>query len=314
MTRPELAGAPHIHGPLTTQYLMCSTILALIPALAVGIMLLGLRALLVTGVCISAAIASEWLWDLANHRQTVQDGSAVLTGLLLAMTLPASVSFPLAAAGAVFAVVVMKALGGALGRNVCNPALAARAMMLLVAPREMTCYFVPGSDTVTAATPLHQMVRPALPDVSLWDAFWGNIPGSIGEVSALALLLGGAFLVWRRVITLHIPLSYLGTAAVLTLLFYRTEEPLLWMLYQLLCGGLMLGAIFMATDYATCPVTPWGKVLYGMGCGALTVLLRYESLYPEGVSYAILLMNGFSWLLTRHTIPHRFGTAGEVSL
>lgn len=314
MTRPELAGAPHIHGPLTTQYLMCNTILALIPALAVGIMLLGLRALLVTGVCISAAIASEWLWGLMNHRQTVQDGSAVLTGLLLAMTLPASVSFLLAAAGAVFAVVVMKALGGALGRNICNPALAARAMMLLVAPREMTCYFVPGSDTVTAATPLHQMVRPALPDVSLWDAFWGNIPGSIGEVSALALLLGGAFLVWRRVITLHIPLSYLGTVAVLTLLFYRTEEPLLWMLYQLLCGGLMLGAIFMATDYATCPVTPWGKVLYGMGCGALTVLLRYESLYPEGVSYAILLMNGFSWLLTRHTIPHRFGTAGEVSL
>ena len=164
-----------------------------------------------------------------------------------------------------------------------------------------------GMDAVTTATPLHHMVMPALPEQSLMDMFLGNTPGSIGEVSALLLLLGGAYLVWRRVISLRIPLSYLGTVAVLTLIFHKTDSALMWMAYSLLSGGVMLGAIFMATDYATSPVTPVGQIVYGVGCGVLTVIFRYFGLFPEGVTYAILIMNGLSWAIDRYTPPVRYG-------
>ena len=285
-----VASSPHIRGNFRTNRIMLDVVLALLPALAVGIWMLGIRALLVTLLCIVSAVAAEWLFSLVTKtRNTVVDGSAVVTGLLLAMTLPASVPYWLAAAGSVFAIIFVKALWGGLGQNIFNPALAARAAMLLIFPVGMTRYA--GVDGVTAATPLHHMVMPALPEESILDMFLGNCPGSIGEISALALLLGGAYLVVRKVISIRIPAAYLGTVAVLTLVFHKTDAPVEWMLYHLFSGGLMLGAIFMATDYATSPATAVGQIVYGIGCGALTVVFRYFGLFPEGVTYAILLMN-----------------------
>ena len=301
-----VASSPHIRGNFRTNRIMLDVVLALLPALAVGIWMLGIRALLVTLLCIVSAVAAEWLFSLVTKtRNTVVDGSAVVTGLLLAMTLPASVPYWLAAAGSVFAIIFVKALWGGLGQNIFNPALAARAAMLLVFPVGMTRYA--GVDGVTAATPLHHMVMPALPEESILDMFLGNCPGSIGEISALALLLGGAYLVVRKVISIRIPVAYLGTVAALTLVFHKTDAPVEWMLYHLFSGGLMLGAIFMATDYATSPATAVGQIVYGIGCGALTVVFRYFGLFPEGVTYAILLMNACVWVIDRHTAPRRFG-------
>ena len=176
---------------------------------------------------------------------------------------------------------------------------------MLIAPKYMVRFL--SVDGVTEATPLHHMVMPALPEESVLDMFLGNCPGSIGELSALALILGGIYLVYRKVISPRIPVAYLGTVAVLTLVFSKTESPVLWMLYSLFSGGVMLGAIFMATDYATSPVTAKGQVIYGIGCGALTVIFRYFGLFPEGVTYAILLMNALVWIIDRYTAPRRFG-------
>ncbi len=311
-----VASSPHIRGNFRTNRIMLDVVLALMPAFAVGVWKLGPRALLVTLVSVGCAVAAEWLYGLQTHtRNTIVDGSAVVTGLLLAMTLPASAPLWQTALGSVFAIVVVKSLCGGLGQNVFNPALAGRALMMLVAPAGLTRYYAFGSDAVTAATPLHHMVMPALPEESVMDMFLGNCPGSIGETCALALLLGGAYLVYRKVISLRIPVAYLGTVAVLTLVFSRGQDPVQWMLYSLLSGGVMLGAIFMATDYATSPVTPRGQIVYGIGCGALTVFFRYFGLFPEGVTYAILIMNAFVWTIDRYTAPRRFGIkkGGAVS-
>ena len=303
-----VASSPHIRGNFRTNRIMLDVVLALLPSLLVGIWVLGIRALLVTLTSVAAAMAAEWLYSVVTKsRNTVVDGSAMVTGLLLAMTLPASVPYWLVVVGNVFAIVIVKALCGGLGQNIFNPALAARAFMLLIYPVGMVRYYALGADAVTAATPLHHMVMPALPEESLLDMFLGNCPGSIGELSALALLLGGAYLVWRKVISLRIPVAYLGTLAVLTLVFHKTDNALNWMLYSLLSGGVMLGAIFMATDYATSPATAKGQIIYGIGCGVLTVVFRYFGLFPEGVTYAILIMNALVWVIDRHTAPTRFG-------
>ena len=304
-----VASSPHIRGNFRTSRIMLDVVLALLPALLVGIFMQGWRAAVVTVLCMATAVFTEWLYSqLTRSRNTTKDCSCLVTGLLLAMTLPVSVPYWLAVLGSAFAIFVVKCLCGGLGQNVFNPALAARAMMLLVYPLGMTRYVASGVDAVSSATPLHHMVMPALPEQSLWDMFLGNCPGSIGELSALALLLGGGYLVVRRVISPRIPLSYLGTVAVLTLVFARTDNPVSWMLYSLCSGGVMLGAIFMATDYATSPATPRGQLVYGVGCGVLTVVFRYFGLFPEGVTYAILLMNGLVWFIDRHTPLRRFGT------
>ena len=301
-----VASSPHIRGNFRTNRIMLDVVLALLPGLGVGIVRFGLNALLVTLVSIAAAVAAEWLYSVVTKtRNTTVDGSAVVTGLLLAMTLPATVPVWQAAVGSVFAIIIVKALCGGLGQNIFNPALAARAFLLLVWPVSLTRFS--GVDGVTAATPLHHMVMPALPEETVMDMFLGNCPGSIGEISALALLLGGVYLVARKVISVRIPAAYLGTVAVLTLVFHKTDAPVQWMLYSLFGGGVMLGAIFMATDYATSPATPAGQIVYGIGCGALTVLFRYYGLFPEGVTYAILIMNAFVWVIDRHTAPRRFG-------
>ena len=301
-----VASSPHIRGNFRTNRIMLDVMLALTPALAVGVWKFGLRALAVTFLCIACAVVTEYLFSLVTKtRNTVVDCSAAVTGMLLAMTLPATVPYWQAGLGSVFAILFVKALWGGLGQNVFNPALAARAFLLLIYPVGLTRYTVDG---VTAATPLHHMVMPALPEESLLAMFLGNCPGSIGEISALALLLGGAYLIARRVISIRIPAAYLGTVALLTLLFHRGQPALSWMAYSLLGGGVMLGALFMATDYATSPATPSGQVVYGVGCGALTVLFRYYGIFPEGVTYAILIMNALVWVIDRYAPVRRFGT------
>lgn len=301
-----VASSPHIRGDFKTSRLMLDVVVALLPALAVGTWVLGFRALAVTAVSMVSAVGAEWLYCKATGKQnTLRDCSALVTGMLLALTLPASVPYGIVVLGSVFAIVFAKCMCGGLGQNILNPALAARAFLMLLFPAALTHY--EAVDGVSTATPLHRMVMPALPESSLMDMFLGRIPGSIGELSALALLLGGVFLVARKVISPKIPLAYLGSVAVLTLIFSKTGNPVSWMLYSLLGGGVMLGAIFMATDYATSPVTPMGQILYGIGCGVLTVFFRYYGLFPEGVTYAILLMNLATWGIDRITAPRRFG-------
>ena len=308
--------SPHLRGKDTTARLMGDVVLALLPALIVGIAFQGVRALVVTLISVASAVAAEGLYRLVTRQyNTLTDCSAVVTGLLLAMTLPATVPYWLPAAGAVFAIVVVKGLCGGLGHNIFNPALAARALLMLLWPVYLVRFgaagvkpgLVNGADVISSATPLHHMQIPALPEESLLDLFLGRVGGTIGEVSALALLLGGIYLIARKVITVRIPASYLGTVAVLTLVFHKTDSAFLWMACQLCSGGVILGAIFMATDYVTSPTTKLGQILYGIGCGVLTVVFRYTGLFPEGVTYAILLMNAAVWLLERYTAPRIFG-------
>ena len=301
-----VASSPHIRGDFKSSRIMFDVMLALVPAMVVGIWMHGFRSLVVTLVSIASCVLLEWLYSVVTKtRNTVVDGSALVTGMLLAMTLPATVPYWLVIVGAAFAIIFVKALCGGLGQNIFNPALSARGFMMLVAPAYMVRF--ESVDGVTAATPLHHMVMPALPEESVLDMFLGNCPGSIGEISALALLAGGAYLIYRKVISIRIPAAYIGSVAVLTLIFHKTDAPVDWMLYSLFSGGLMLGAIFMATDYATSPVTAKGQVIYGIGCGILTVVFRYFGLFPEGVTYAILLMNALVWIIDRYTAPRRFG-------
>ena len=302
-----VASSPHIRGDFRTSRLMLDVVLSLMPALFVGIFVLGPQAALVTVVSVVTAVAAEWLYEIVmKKRVTLKDCSALVTGLLLALTLPATTPLWMVALGSAFAIVVAKLMWGGLGQNVFNPALAARAFLMVLFPAALTRYA--GVDAATGAPPLHHLVMLTPPDQSILDMFLGNCPGSIGELSALALLLGGAYLVFRKVISIRIPTAYIGTVAVLTLVFSKGDNALEWMLYQLFSGGIMLGAIFMATDYATSPVTSLGQILFGIGCGILTVIFRYYGLFPEGVTYAILLMNLLTWAIDRYTPPRRFGT------
>jgi len=302
-----VASSPHIRGNFRTNRIMLDVCIALLPALLIGVLRFGFRALLVTLISVAAAVLSEWVFHkAAKTRNTVPDCSCIVTGLLLAMTLPPNVPYWMVPVGSAFAIIIVKCLFGGLGQNIFNPALAGRGFLMLLFPAGMTIYSAP--DAVSSATALHHMAMNSLPEDSLLNSFIGNCAGSIGEISAVALLAGGAYLVIRKVISPRIPLAYLGTVALLSLLFHKTDAPLQWMLYSLLGGGVMLGAIFMATDYATSPVTAAGQIVYGLGCGVFTVLFRYYGLYPEGVTYAILLMNALVWILDRYTLPRRFGT------
>ena len=308
--------SPHLRGKDTTARLMLDVVLALLPALVAGVAVQGVRALAVTGISVISAVLAEGLYRLITRQySTLSDCSAVVTGLLLAMTLPASVPYWIAAVGAVFAIVVVKGLCGGLGQNIFNPALGARAFLMLLWPVYLVRFaaagvhpgLLDGADIVSVATPLHHMQIPALPEEGLLALFMGRVGGSIGEGSTLALLAGGVYLIIRKVISVRIPAAYLGTVAVLTLVFHKTDNALLWMACQLCSGGVVLGAFFMATDYVTSPTTKWGQVIYGVGCGVLTVIFRYTGLYPEGVTYAVLLMNAAVWILERCTAPRIFG-------
>ena len=302
-----VASSPHIRGNFRTSRLMLDVVIALLPAVGVGIARFGLRALLIILISVAAAVVSELLYCvLLKKRVTVIDASAIVTGLLLALTLPVSAPLWMPAAGSVFAIIFAKALFGGLGQNIFNPALMGRAFLMLIYPVGITRYAM-NVDAVASATPLHHMVMPALPEESVLDMFLGFCPGSIGEISALALLIGFAYLLIRKVISWRIPVFVMASAAVLSLIFSKAGTPVQWMLYTLFSGGLMLGAIYMATDYATSPVTAKGQMIYGALIGALIVLFRYFGIYPEGVTYAILLANALVWIIDRHTFPVRFG-------
>ena len=303
-----VTSSPHIRGDFRSSRMMLDVVLALVPSLIVGVIVLGFRALVVTLISMAAAVAAEYLWSLLlKRRNTIIDCSALVTGMLFALTLPSTVPYWIAAAGSAFAIIVAKLMCGGLGQNIFNPALFSRAVAMLLFPVALTRYPALGADAVSSATPLHHMVMPALPEESILDMFLGNCPGSIGELSALALLAGGIYLIVRDVISDRIPFAYLATVAVLTLVFHKTDDAISWMLYSLFSGGVMLGAFFMATDFVTSPVTKPGQVLFGIGCGVLTVLFRYYGLFPEGVTYAILIMNLLVWVIDHSTAPYVYG-------
>ena len=302
-----MESSPHIRAKHNTRTIMLDVIIALLPALLVGIIVLGIRSLLVFSLSVVCAVLFEFLYCLITKSEnTIFDCSAIVTGMLLAMTLPASVPLWQVLVGNLFAIVLIKKIFGGIGENIFNPALSARAFLMLIYPRGLTVY-KPIVDGVSSSTPLHQMVMPSLPNESLLDMFLGNCPGSIGEISSLALLIGLVYLVIRKVISLRIPIAYIGTVFIVTLIFSKTGHPFQWSLYSILSGGVMLGAIFMATDYTTSPVTPKGQIIFGIGCGLITVLIRYFGLFPEGVTYAILIMNSLVWIIDQFTAPRRFG-------
>lgn len=282
----HISVSPHIRSSITTQRIMLDVIIALLPATVAGCIIFGIKSLLVIAVCIIACLLSEFLFNLIVKKDcTISDLSAVVTGLLLALNLPANIPLWQAAVGSVFAIVVVKCLFGGLGCNLVNPAITARVFMLIAFPALAKAAFP--VDSVSSATPLVELAEGK--SVDLMNLFLGNIGGAIGETSAIALLVGGIYLLARRVISWHIPVSFIGTVFVLSFLLdgFSLTNALAW----ILSGGLFIGAFFMATDYVTSPAIGWGKVIFGFGAGLLTVLIRFYGNYPEGVSFAILFMN-----------------------
>ena len=332
--RLTVASSPHVASPIDTQNLMRDVLIALVPAMVMGVVFFGPRALVATIISVVACEFFEWAYrKLMKKSCANKDLSAAVTGVLLAFVCAPTLPYWMLIIGDFFAIVVVKQLFGGLGQNFMNPALGGRAFLMLCYPVAMTTWIVPGigadkwaglisgevtmagADIVTGATPLSAdfMHGGLLPEASLLDAFVGNVGGCIGEVSALMLLLGGLYLIWRGVIRARIPVAYIATVAVLTFAFpMGGNDRLTWMLYQLCTGGLMLGAFFMATDYVTSPVTKKGEVIFGIGCGLLTVFIRYFGGYPEGVSYSILIMNCCVWLIDKVGKPNRYGVTKEM--
>lgn len=317
--RFTVASSPHIVSGESVWSAMLDVMIALVPALGVSTYFFGPRVLLMTLVSMVSCVAFEFLYRLLMKKyQSIGDLSACVTGMLLAMCLPVNAPYWMVIVGSFFAIVVVKQLYGGLGKNFMNPALAGR-VFLFSFPALMNSFAAAGTDfwpglgsavdAVTSATPMASLHQGLLPDLTLKEMLLGAHGGSMGEVPALMLILGGIYLILRKVITPRIPVCYLATVAVLTFLFPLGGNGRLdWMLYNLLGGGLLLGAIFMATDYVTSPVTQRGQIIYAVGCGALTVFLRYFGVYPEGVSFAILIMNAFAALIDKAGMPHRFGT------
>ncbi len=312
-----ISSSPHAHSPVTTQTIMRDVLIALIPALLGSIYFFGFRSLLVTLVSAAACVFFEWGFCKVRklHCKTY-DLSAVVTGVLLAFVCPVTIPYWTIILGDFFAIVLVKMLFGGLGKNIVNPALAGRAF-LFSWPILMSNWVKVGfdnaagllstADAVTAATPMSAMHQGALPEESILDMFLGNIGGCIGETSALLLIIGFVYLLYRKVITARIPLAYIGTVAILAFLFPQGNDRIAWMAAQVFGGGLMLGAIFMATDYVTSPLTKLGQIVYGIGCGVITILIRYFGGYSEGVTYAILCMNACSVLLDKIGRPVKFG-------
>jgi len=303
-----ISATPHIRSGESIQSIMRDVIIALLPATVMGIVYFRFQALMLIVVSIAAAVISEALYQKATKQKvTITDLSAVVTGLLLAMNVPASAPWWVPVVGSAFAIVVAKQLFGGLGQNFVNPALAGRAFLMASYPSIMADFAatVP-ADAVSTATPLALLKAGNVADLpSLTDALIGNIGGTIGETCAIALIIGGIYLIWKQVISWRVPVVYIATVFVLSAILGRggIRMPV----YELFVGGLMLGAFFMATDYATSPLTPVGQFIYAFGCGLLTVLIRTFGGYPEGVSYSILIMNLCVPLIERYTKPTIFG-------
>lgn len=313
-----LSSSPHIHGKTTTRRIMLDVIIALLPVLVGAIVFFGWRALTVTLVSVAACVFFEWGYrKLMKLDCTVGDLSAVVTGILIAYVCPVTISYWILIIGDFIAIIIVKQLFGGIGKNFMNPALTARAFMLISWPLAMTTWaqngssvgiFTRAADAITSATPLSQVAEDGAASVKLLDLFLGKTGGCLGEVSAILLLIGGIYLIIRKVISVRIPLAFLGTVAVLAFLLPQNGcDRLYWTGFQVLSGGVMLGALFMATDYVTTPVTRLGQILFGIGCGAITILIRYLGSYPDGVSFAILLMNACVGVFDRIGRLPRFG-------
>ena len=320
--RLTVASSPHVASPIDTTNLMRDVLIALVPAMVMGVVFFGPRALVATIISVLACEFFEWGYRKLMHKScAVKDLSAAVTGVLLAFVCAPTLPYWMLIIGDFFAIVVVKQL------------LGGRAFLMLCYPVAMTTWVAPGIgtgawadllggtktmagvDIVSSATPLSAdfMHGGLLPDATILDAFVGNVGGCIGEISALALLLGGVYLIVRGVIRARIPVAYIATVAVLTFLFpLGGNDRLVWMTYQLFTGGLFLGAFFMATDYVTSPVTKKGEIIFGIGCGLLTVFIRYFGGYPEGVSYSILIMNCCVWLIDKVGKPGRYGVTKEM--
>ena len=287
-----VSGTPHVRSKESIQSIMRDVIIALVPATAAGIYYFGLRALILIVAAIISAVFFEWLYEKITKKPvTINDLSAVVTGLLLAMNLPASAPVWVAIVGSAFAIIFAKQLFGGLGQNFINPALAGRAFLLASYPTEMTTWVVPNglaADAATYATPLAQLKNGAL-DASLKQLVMGQVGGTIGETCAIALIIGGIYLLYKHVISWKIPVIYIATVFILFAVIGR--HGMRMPLQEIFAGGVMLGGIFMATDYASSPVTPKGQVIFAVGAGLLTYLIRTFGGYPEGVSYSILIMN-----------------------
>ena len=313
--------SPHIKSPVTTRSIMIDVLVALLFPCLWGIYIFGPRALSLLLISVISAIAFEALYQLLLRKPvTVSDCSAAVTGLLLGMNLPATVPLWVPIIGSFFAIVVVKQLYGGIGKNFMNPALAARAFLMLAWPAQMTAYPAPYTtssatamsidavDIIASATPMQLLKDGTIPDTGIFNMLLGAKGGVIGEVAALLLIGGGLYLLFRRVITWHIPVSYIATVALISYIFpQNAADRVEFVACEVICGGLMLGAIYMATDYATTPVTANGRLIFGVGCGAITMFIRYFGVYNEGVTFAILIMNTLVWYIDRLTKPKRFG-------
>ncbi|MBF6628380.1 MAG: RnfABCDGE type electron transport complex subunit D [Proteiniphilum sp.] len=304
--------SPHVHSGDTIQKNMYAVLIALIPAFLVALYLFRLDALIITALAVLFCVGFEYLIVryILKKRPSVIDGSAIITGVLLAFNVPTGLPVWILALGCLFAIGVVKLTFGGLGNNIFNPAIAGRIFLLISFPAQMTTWVAPSTaiDAVSSATVLGALKFAPEMLPSMMDMFLGTEPGSLGEMSAAALLLGLVYLLWKRVITWHIPVTILATVALFTgVLYFFDPSPLYHPLIHLFSGGLMLGAIFMATDYVTSPLTKRGMLIYGVAIGFITVVIRLWGAYPEGISFAILLMNAFTPLINNYTTPKRFG-------
>lgn len=320
-----ISGSPHNQSNLTVSKIMWGVVLALMPAFMVSLWYFGFGALITIAIAVITCVATEFLATkyILNQKPTIQDGSAVITGLLLAFNVPSNIPWWQIVIGSIFAIAVVKISFGGLGKNPFNPALAGRVFMLISFPVDMTSWPLPIqnrfviADAITGPTSLG-MVKEGLKNGEAMDKIMGqidylnlslgNVGGSLGEVSAIALVIGGLYLLFRKIITWHIPVSYILTVAIFSgILWLINPNEFINPLFHILAGGLLLGAIFMATDMVTSPMTPAGMLIFGLGCGILTVLIRVWGAYPEGVSFAILLMNAATPLINKGIKPKRFG-------
>ena len=303
MSSLTVSSSPHIRQKTSTPRIMADVIIALMPALIASVIIFGYRAVVVTGVCVAGCVLAEFIWQKLMHQKvTVGDLTAVVTGILLAYNLPVGIPIWQALIGCIVAIIGIKQLFGGVGKNFVNPAITARIVMFLAFSVSMTTWVFP--DAVSSATPLGLISTGATDQLpSLLQMFLGVRGGCLGETSVLALLLGGIYLVIRKVITWHTPVVYIGTVFLFTLALGQMP------VYQIMSGGLMLGAIFMATDYVTTPYSAIGKVVFGLGAGILTVIIRVYGNYPEGVSYSILLMNILTPYINRIRITRPVGGA-----
>ncbi len=306
--------SPHIRSGVTTRSIMLDVIIAMCPALIAAIVLFGVRALLLTLICCACCVLFEWLFCIVTKKgRTTSDRSAIVTGMLLAFNLPVDIPIYMAVIGCFVAIVIVKMLFGGIGQNFANPAVTARIVLMLSFSSAMTTWTAPfvyqgaAADAVTSATPL---TAPPEQMPQLVDMLFGVRLGCTGETCVLALLIGGVYLVVRKIISPVTPCAFIGTVAVLSLIVNGGD--LTAMLYSVMSGGLMLGAIFMATDYSTTPLTSMGKLIFGIGCGVLTFAIREFASLPEGVSYAILLMNILTPYIDKITVPRAFGAKREA--